>query len=303
MILLAPSATLAGGADVASKVTITVTGMELTSGTEAYKTLYQRQLGNSLATIYTAGGSTQVFIKGIHVVNTDTVARTFTLAVGGTAAANQITPTITLQAGGFAIYVDGVGWQVFTKYGAVLQTPYMTVPTVDNWASASAIAATHDRNLITETNTTLITTGQVYMQAIWLTAGQVVSAIRIWSATTAASGPTHYNAGLYDTSGNRLATSTDKTSTAWAANTMTSFSMQSPYTVPTSGLYYVAFGMTVSTTVPTIKGSTARVDGAIALATPPISGVSATAYSSGDMPVTLAVPAAKVLTSMYAEVA
>jgi hypothetical protein len=223
--------------------------------------------------------------------------------VGGTTAPYALTPVVTLQGGGWAAYVDGVGWQVFSKYGAILQTPYMTKPSVDNWGSAGCINATHDRNLMTETNTTLITTGQVFMQAIWLNAGDVVSAIRIWSATTAASGPTHYNAGLYDASGNRLATGTDKTSTAWAANTLTSFSMQAPYTVPASGLYYVAFGMTASSTVPTIKGSPARVDGAIALATPPISGISATAYSTGDMPLTLAIPAAKVLTSMYAEVA
>lgn len=298
IIIPTTSGTLAGGADVASKVTVTCSGMELNTSTnaETYKTIYQGQLGNTNATLYTATANGPTFIRSISVVNTDTVAHTFTLFVGGTAAANQITPTISLGPGTMVEYEDGDGWQT-NLFGTTVTGYHPGV-----MGTSGCKGATFDRSLCPEVNTTLTTTGQVYMELIWIPAGTVVSQIRIWSATTAAGTPTHYNAGLYDTSGNQLATGTDKTSTAWAANTMTSFSMSTPYTVPTSGLYFVAYSM-VATTCPTIKGTTARTNGNLSLAATILSGVSATSYSTGNMPATLTVPSAAVLTSMYAEVA
>jgi hypothetical protein len=214
--------------------------------------------------------------------------------------------TITLNVHGAAEYQ----WDVCTLaagsgrvYNAVLDaTPNINIgyhPGV--LGTAGCKGSTHDRALIVETNTTLTTTGQVYMQAIWLAAGTVVSNIKIWSATTAAGTPTHCNAGLYDSSGNRLATGTDLTSTAWAANSLRTFTMQSPYTVTTTGVYYIAYS-TVATTCPTIKGTTARAASHLALTAPLINGVSGTAYATGDMPATLVLPAAAVTTGMYAEV-
>ena len=99
MITLAAADTIAGGADAATKVTVTIFGMELNGTTETYKALYQGQLGATAATIYTVPGSTQTFIRSISVVNTDASAsHTFQLFQGGTAAANAITPVYTLAA-------------------------------------------------------------------------------------------------------------------------------------------------------------------------------------------------------------
>ena len=95
MILLAAADTLAGVADAASKVTVSIFGMTLTGSTEAYSTLYQGQLSNSAATIYTSTGVT-TFIRSITVVNPDTASHTFQFFRAGTAAANAITPTFTL---------------------------------------------------------------------------------------------------------------------------------------------------------------------------------------------------------------
>lgn len=111
MITLAAADTIAAIADVASKVTITIFGMELNGTTEVYKVLYQGQAPSSATTIYTAPGSTQAFIRSITVVNTDTGAsHTIQLFRGGTAAANAITPVITLAANGVVNYEDGKGW-------------------------------------------------------------------------------------------------------------------------------------------------------------------------------------------------
>jgi len=113
MYILAAADTLAGIADVASKITCTIFGMELNAGVEVYKVLDQRQLASSAATIYTVPASTQAFIRTISVINTDVAAsHTFQLFRGGTAAVNAITPIFNLPAGGSAIYEDGVGWSV-----------------------------------------------------------------------------------------------------------------------------------------------------------------------------------------------
>lgn len=119
MLTLAAADTLAGVAQTASKVTCTIFGMELNAGTEVYKILYQGQLANAAATIYTVPTSTQAFIRSISVVNTDTVVQTFQLFRGGLVAANAITQSISLPAGGMATYEDGDGWMVLDSAGAV----------------------------------------------------------------------------------------------------------------------------------------------------------------------------------------
>jgi hypothetical protein len=117
MITLAAADTLAAGASVATQVTSTVFGMELNAGTEVYKVLDQRQLAAAPATIYTAPASTTAFIKTITVVNNDSVMRTAQYFRGGTAAANAITPPVSIPAGGWAVYEDGEGWDVYDGSG------------------------------------------------------------------------------------------------------------------------------------------------------------------------------------------
>jgi hypothetical protein len=143
-----------------------------------------------------------------------------------------------------------------------------------------------DRVYCPEVNTTIATTGQIFAQAIWLTAGQTVTNISFHSATTAASVPTHYCFALYDVNRNLLASSADQTSGAWAANTLKTLPMTTPYLVPTTGLYYIAF-MMVGTTIPTLKGGTARTGGQLAGQAPILNGISSTTYTTGTAPATI----------------
>ncbi len=69
---------------------------------ESFKLLAQLQLAAAAATIYTAPALTQAVIKQINIVNTDTLAHTYQLFQGGTAAVNAITPVVTLQGGEWA---------------------------------------------------------------------------------------------------------------------------------------------------------------------------------------------------------
>lgn len=68
---------------------------------DAYKVLYQGQLGNSVATLATVGAGKTWLIGLITAVNNDSSARTFGLCVGGTTAAFRITSNvISLPASG-----------------------------------------------------------------------------------------------------------------------------------------------------------------------------------------------------------
>ena len=288
MIVIAANDTIAGGASVASKLTTTIYGMELNSSTlvETYKVLYQGQLGNTIATIYTASANGPSLIKSIDIINTDTVPRTFTLCRGGTASTNQITPTYNLLPGCTAHYEDGIGWQFINTAGQLLTASGLPNFAVDNWGISGNLGETMDRNLCPEVNTTIGTTGQIFCQAVWLTAGTTVTNISFCSATTGAGTPTHYVFALYDINRNLLASSADQTSTAWAANTLKTLAMGTPYLVPTTGLYYLMLSV-VATTVPTIKGGTARTGGQLGATAPIMAGLSSTTYSTVTAPSTL----------------
>lgn len=111
MLTLAASDVIAASADAASKITLTIFGMQLVGTTEAYSCLYQGQVAATPTTVYTVPLSTTAFIRSMTVVNTDLIAsHTFQLFRGGTAIDNQITPLFNLPAGGSVTYEDASGW-------------------------------------------------------------------------------------------------------------------------------------------------------------------------------------------------
>lgn len=177
MLLLAAADTLAGVAQAASKVTCTIFGMELNAGTEVYKVLDQRQLAAAAATIYTAPGSTQSFIRSISVINTDVAnPQTFQLFRGGTAAANAITPIFIIPAGGCAVYEDGLGWQVFNNLGQALTS-----------TTAGMISAVLTADTANQTSTTeAIISPVLTVPANYLTAGATIDFQMVFSAAQGA---------------------------------------------------------------------------------------------------------------------
>ena len=290
MITLAAADTLAAGASVASMLTSTIFGMELSGTTEVYKPLDQRQLAAAPATIYTVPGSTTAFVKSIMVVNNDTVIRTFRLFKGGTANVNALTPNFSLLPGGCAVYEDALGWQFFNSTGQILTGYNVSLAgSIDVWGPTGTLAESMDRNICTETNATIPTaSGTLFMEAIFLSAGMTVSNIMWHSATTAGATITSYRLGLYDINRNLLATSADQGSAAWAANTMKTLAMTTPYLVPTSGIYYIGMYMT-ATTIITSKGNTAKTGGQLAAQAPILHGTSTTGITN-----TLPNPAAAI---------
>jgi hypothetical protein len=175
-----------------------------------------------------------------------------------------------------------------------------TVPSRGVLGMTGIFAETMPRETCPEVNTVAPTaSGTLFMQAIYLYAGQLVSNITVSSATTAAGTPTGGRVGLYSANRALLATSADQTTTAWAANTVKTLAMTTPYRVPTSGLYYIGFYMT-ATTVITTKGGTAKTGGQLASSVPILHGTSTTGLTT-----TLPDPAAAItggLVTIYAGV-
>lgn len=148
-----------------------------------------------------------------------------------------------------------------------------------NVGVTGTIAETIPRELCPEVNTAAPASGTLAMMAIKLRAGDLVSTIDLWSATTAAGTPTNYMVGLYDINRNLLAQSANKTTEAWAANSQKSFAMTTPYRVPVTGIYYIGYFMT-ATTVATLKGGTARTGGQLNAAAPIVYGTSSTGLTT-----------------------
>lgn len=173
-------------------------------------------------------------------------------------------------------------------------------PARPNLGPTGTLAETMPREICPEVNTAAPTaSGTLFLQAIYLTVGQLISNITISSATTAAGTPTNYFFALYSGARALLAQSANQTTTAWAANTVKTLAMTTPYRVPTSGLYYIGIMMT-ATTIITTKGGTAKTGGQLASTVPILHGASSTGLTTA-----LPDPAAAItggLVTLYAAV-
>lgn len=246
------------------------------------------------------GASTQRNVKLLDITNTHaTVATQVTVIhTDGTNASDLM--GVTLLPGENLLFDSEGSWHHHDAQAAEYS---YNVPARPNLGITGTLAETMPRETCPEVNTAAPTaSGTLFLQAIYLTAGQLVSNITMSTATTAAGTPTHYWFALYSggTSPALLASSADQTSTAWAATTVKTLAMATPYRVPTSGLYYVGIAM-VATTVVTLKGGTARTGGQLASTAPIISGASTTGITTA-LPNPAAAITANSLLSIYAAV-
>jgi len=300
MFTLATADTLQGAANVANVLTVTAMGMEFIGMTETYKVLYQGQLPAAATILYTVPAQLTAFIKSVSVVNTDAVlGHQFQLFVNGSAAANAITPFVTVPAGGMATYEDGKGWSSKNAAMQELNSIYSIIPVESNYLLDGTFAETIPRHLCDETNT-VVASGTLWLQAIYLRAGTMVSSIKLYSATTGGTALTNQFAGLYDINRNLLASSANGTNGAWASQTLKSFAMEAPYTVPADGLYYIGFFVT-ATTVPTYKGRATRTSGNLGFQPPALQGLSNTGLTTA-LPTAANLPATGGTNSIWAAV-
>lgn len=218
-------------------------------------------------------------IQNINVYNKDTVSATVTIKL-------DVSGTETILYKGVVGVNDVISW---TAEGGWKNTSNNITPLLNNRKVLSgALYETRDRDLVNEVNTAVLSTGRLSLQAIYLPAGTVISSISFWSATTAAGTPTNQLFGLFDSSYNLLRSSTNDTTTAWAANSRKNLSLTSSFTTTYSGIHYLGI-MVTATTVPTIKGNTAKTGGQLGAAAPSMGGTSTTGLTTA-LPATAAAP-------------
>lgn len=223
--------------------------------------------------------STQRVIDYVSVYNDDTVSQTVTIKLDANGT-EYILYKGVLTNGATLTYVDGQGWA---------NTSNNLTPLLHNKKVLSgALYETFDRDMCNEVNTAVLSSGRLSLQAIWLPANTTISSISFWSATTAAGTPTNQLFGLFDSSYNLLRSSTNDTTTAWAANSRKTLSLTSTFTTTYSGIHYLGI-MVAATTVPTLKGNTAKVGGQLGAGAPTMGGTSTTGLTTA-LPATAAAP-------------
>ncbi|HEX3786092.1 MAG TPA: glycosyl hydrolase family 28-related protein [Pseudonocardiaceae bacterium] len=184
--------------------------------------------------------------------------------------------TMALDTTDFSLYVRSAA--IWSAFPPALRE-YYSKPT-------GAIAESISR--MTNLSATLApTSGNLYLQAIVLPASAVVGHLAFATGGTAAGTPTHWWYGLLDSNRNLLAVTADQTTTAFAANTLSSLPIATiasgsatSFTTTYTGLYYVGLMMT-ATTMPNFIGTNhVSGDNAVIAASPALQGTSTTAMTT-----------------------
>jgi hypothetical protein len=131
--------------------------------------------------------------------------------------------------------------------------------------SPSSFRAQNLRQLDCTTDTDPLTTQVMLSVGVPLQAGDLVTNITFKSGATAADTPTNWWFALYDTSATpaKVGQTADQTTTAWAANTVKTLALTTPYRVTTTGVHYVGI-MVKATDLPSLVGKSVGIAGAAA---------------------------------------
>lgn len=225
------------------------------------------------------GASTVRNVKGISIENNSTASSSVVTVQHYDGTTSVDVAKVTLRAGEVLELTDDGEWQHLTSYGAEYEYDGRT--NYQGLGITGTIAESIPRHLCPEANLAILTSGTLRMVGVYLRAGQVVTNISFCSATTAAGTPTNQFFALYDRECMKLAETANNTTTAWAANTIKTLALTSPYTVPISAPYLIGI-MVTATTVPTLKGIS-RTSGII-ISGPAVIGFNSTSGLTTSLP-------------------
>lgn len=149
----------------------------------------------------------------------------------------------------------------------------------ERWAPTGSIADNADRIGSTFVNNTgLLTSGRLQLAGgLVIPAGATVTNISFMSGTQAAATPTAQWFCLLDQNRNVLAKTADATNTAWAANTVKTLALATPYT-PTSDMPVYAGIVVVAGTAPDLIGVIGNA--VLAAVAPVLAGYSTTGLTN-----------------------
>lgn len=212
----------------------------------------------------------------LTVVKSVTVGGAQLLAggVGVLGLNNAATPPSGTPSGGVVVYASAGGLFVRdvggTSFGIVDGPPAGSAPT-------GATAETIPRWACGAT-TNVKVSGTLYLAAVWLQAGQVITNISMITGGTAAGTPTHWWFALIDKNMTLRGHTADQTTGAIAANTLITKALVTPYTATYTGPHYI--GAMVAATTPNtwLESSIAMANQSIA--SPPQAGPSTTGLTT-----------------------
>jgi hypothetical protein len=150
----------------------------------------------------------------------------------------------------------GTGWRFSRRTREFTSTRWVQIDDDDDVSPLAALFETFSRENA-DANLSVLATGTLVLQAVFLPYNAVVSGITCVAGATAAGTPTNQWFALYDQTLNKLAVTADDTSTAWAADTAKTLSFSGGYTTTYAGLHYLGV-MVKATTVPTLAGQATR---------------------------------------------
>lgn len=212
-----------------------------------------------------------------------TGATTGTRYVGGTVAGAPITGTFVTAD--YVVDQGGLIW-ICTSGGSPGTWQMVNARTLRD--QYTGLNGTLGETLIRSSQMnqgTTISSGTLRLTAVSLWEGATVGHISYCSASTAASGPTHWWFGLYDNNLNQLAVTADQGTNSWASNNYKSLAVAtvasgaaSSFTTTYTGLYYSGV-MVAAGTVPTLVG-TLHLNGSLLNQSPLWQGTSDTGLTT-----------------------
>lgn len=178
-------------------------------------------------------------------------------------------PSFGGAMGDLYLRADGSGQPYFKGTGASVTAGWVDLTSDQSRASKMVTGAIQDTFNRSYINAQVApTTATLYLSAIYLQAGTVVSNLNLQTGTTALATGTNNWMALYDSARVQLASTADQGLAALAASTPFAWPIATvaagagtSYTVPTSGLYYIGV-MLKATTVCTLLGFTRVASGA-----------------------------------------
>lgn len=140
-----------------------------------------------------------------------------------------------------------------------------------NWLKPNGVLAESYARDTGTGSQNVLTSGRQSFVAVYLNAGEVVTSITFTSgSSTGASGATNIWFSLYSAAAAKLAVTADDAASGWAVGVRKTLALATPYTVPTSGIYYVGV-MVAATTVNQLLGISQNTN--IALLPPIVAGI------------------------------
>lgn len=205
-------------------------------------------------------------------------------------------PEGLLYAGQGSMYLRRDKVSVFQKSTGVNLNTGWVLLNDENLKPSAAIFESIARQAA-DSNLAVLATGTLVLQAVYIPACSVVSSITFVSGATALATATNQWFALYDASLNKLAVTSDDTSTAWAADSAKTLSFATPFVATYSGVHYVGI-MVKATTVPTLAGEATRAS--VVGLTPKLTGTSTGSLTNPASAPAVAGAITAVAASIYA---